>query len=1057
MADKEKITLPDGTTAILPAGLSDVEVENALAAAMPARMSKYGIFYDIEKEYNIRSGVPDAKARFDAALARGNSEEIAVAMNENFGEGNWGITPNTTIPFVTPDGLRQAGIEPKDDRKVTLTGNENSFYDIIDASPEIAIGAASLVAELALPFAPGTGAAGAAGARGLLSLLTGRGLIARSGRAGIGAGVGSLGVEGIQTMRGGQKESAGEIFGRAGAEATIIGLASVVLGAPIYAATRGASEVIKASKNLAPDDAAKMFPSIKAADLEEAVKAQGRVRNVLGEEDALFLSLRSLVGEENTTVGQALKIMEGLGARQMKEKLPVRISDAMVRYRDILRASAGLTDDVYLQMVKKGLTKSERDLFKKTIKQLDEFPNSPAGLTDDAASTLSTMKKFMQEKLRAQYKIGMAHFEQKYALWNSGGAASNRVLSNKEVADYMNAIVRKSDIEADDVLFAFSKTGGLGNRISSRVYVTRSGQFEAKKLSKAVRKKMEKDPSFNPYVGENITSGALLRADQAIRGATFNSADAVATRNGIEVSKAALDTLENYLPSGASLRDFKKLNKQYGTFVSPYRGRKGLFSRLTTQNEKVDADKYLQDFVSGKNFAEIDAMLKKLDDAFSGKAAAMRELKKSDPSLWKQQKKAKDDMISSMGFNFIRESKINLSKISPENVKTAAQKELNKIEDLENTLKKRYPSTEAGKTTVRNTINRIFGNKHLEEYKSILTDISTGKPNAVKNLDNIMSFKEAGAFVEKIAKIGNNLRSNELRDVPQELARLKALDPRNEKLARQMIFAENWSKVINSANVAEPTKALSAIKSWADDYIGAIAQHGDKTVAAVMPDGVHAGMKDLAIVVQKGANIDPVSGALSTAEIIPSTIRAILRLDVKGAIKPLSYMFATRQFAPYAPAWKALNKKLMTKGSLSPEELAKEMAAAKGKGSTKAAQALNTAISKGREAGSLALAGRNGLFAASIANYIEEANEVYPSEYEIAVRTLAGDEYTAQAPAGSELVMEEEQVDNTQPVVPVDMGVDAIKQIASMIRPSQTPVAGSGVTALDEGAARAGN
>ena len=56
----------------------------------------------------------------------------------------------------------------------------------------------------------------------------------------------------------------------------------------------------------------------------------------------------------------------------------------------------------------------------------------------------------MQEKLRAQYKIGMAHFEQKYALWNSGGAASNRVLSNKEVADYMNAIVRKSDIEADD-------------------------------------------------------------------------------------------------------------------------------------------------------------------------------------------------------------------------------------------------------------------------------------------------------------------------------------------------------------------------------------------------------------------------------------------------------------------------------------------------------------------------------------------------------------------------------------------------------------------------------
>ena len=222
------ITLTDGTKIKVPSGLNEAELDNALALAMPMRMAKYGVFYDLEKEYNTTDGVGDAGARFDAAISRGNPEETNASLDESFGEGNWGITPNTTLPYVTPEGLIHAGIEPKDDRKVLLKGSDLSVYDLIDISPELAIGASALVAEL-VPL-PGTGAVGATAARGVLSMLSGRGLVARSGRAGLGAGAGSLGVEGVQSLKGDQKESMGEILSRAGAETALVGLGSLVLG-----------------------------------------------------------------------------------------------------------------------------------------------------------------------------------------------------------------------------------------------------------------------------------------------------------------------------------------------------------------------------------------------------------------------------------------------------------------------------------------------------------------------------------------------------------------------------------------------------------------------------------------------------------------------------------------------------------------------------------------------------------------------------------------------------------------------------------------------------------
>ena len=73
-----------------------------------------------------------------------------------------------------------------------------------------------MAAEL-LPV-PGTGIAGATAARGLLSAISGRGLVARSARAGFGDAVANVGLEGVQKLRGTQRESLGEVLQDAGTE-----------------------------------------------------------------------------------------------------------------------------------------------------------------------------------------------------------------------------------------------------------------------------------------------------------------------------------------------------------------------------------------------------------------------------------------------------------------------------------------------------------------------------------------------------------------------------------------------------------------------------------------------------------------------------------------------------------------------------------------------------------------------------------------------------------------------------------------------------------------------
>ena len=242
-------TLYDGTQVELPDNMTDGQALNVIAKAFPAKAARVGVSPDIEREYDLTSGVKNASARFSQALAQGNTKEIKAAADADYGPGNWEITPWGQLA-VKPEGLRNIGIEPKDDRTVVVDEIGTSTYDLVDLAPEIAIGTASVVGEVLGPqiFIPGSGVAAGTAARGLLGSFGTRRLAAQAAGAGAGDIAGNYGVEAVQALRGEQYETPAEIWSRAGSQGAIVAGLTFGLGLPLNALGSATNKVADISK-----------------------------------------------------------------------------------------------------------------------------------------------------------------------------------------------------------------------------------------------------------------------------------------------------------------------------------------------------------------------------------------------------------------------------------------------------------------------------------------------------------------------------------------------------------------------------------------------------------------------------------------------------------------------------------------------------------------------------------------------------------------------------------------------------------------------------------------
>lgn len=419
---------------------------------------------------------------------------------------------------------------------------------------------------------------------------------------------------------------------------------------------------------------------------------------------------------------------------------------------------------------------------------------------------------------------------------------------------------------------------------------------------------------------------------------------------------------------------------------------------------------YLKQFINGKEGAEFATLLNKIDQAFGRDAVG--------GSIGME---TKEQLLGTLGVNFIRENKVDIVEaVGIEAQKKAAAGALKQIGILEKTLTKRVGGAEA-----KQAMKQLFQQDSMKEYKKLLNQVATGTPDssakATQQLGLIMSFKEAEDFVTTTAQLGSNLSKADLDDVITNLRSLDALDKRSGDFYRDLVFSENWGTVINA--MAKPTSVEknAAIKGWADDWISARSKpNGVENMTELFGKEMYQGMDDLALNIRGALNIDPNAGALSVAEVPLTIFKSLLRLDFQGAIKPLSFIFGTKQFAPGTDTYKKLNNSI-EKG-IAQEKIIKDSSAIGEK-----------ALAAAQKSANGVMAGRNGLFAASVSSYLNEADQTYPTEDE--VPAVAPKKIEEMAPAAPE----------QQGMVPTDTGLAAIQQIASMIQ-------GVGTSGLEEGA-----
>ena len=1004
----EEVTLIDGTRVRVPEGLSDGELNNYIAKAFPNKAAEFGVTYDLEREYDIESGVGDFSARFGVALADSNPEEIKAELDNRFGKGNWGFTDFGNEPYVTADGLRAIGEEPKDERKVLLRGTKLSVYDLVDIIPEAVVGGATVAAEL-LPV-PGTGVVGGTVARGMLSSLAGRGLLARSARAGMGDAAANVGLEGVQSLRGTQRESLGEVLQEAGTEGLIVGLGSIALGAPFSAVGNVANRVRTASKDMVPGT-----QGVNNVDLQQMLDAQARVASQVGEKDAMLLSLRTLIGDQGTMAGNIAVKLEGIGTKQLGDSFAKRTIEFMNKYRAIALESKRLGDPelTTLDKLKSQLTKSEQKFAIDIMENLQNFNKTSLGKIDKAATTLRGAKDFAEKKLLQQYRVGMKAFggDEFYGQFKDIGG---RTLSNTELAKFVQKISDDSGISVDDVVNSFD------SRVTSRIKVQENGKVAPAFLTNAQKKlkvqAAKRGERYNPYSGADISPQDLLNYDMAIRKRAYDKrANLAIARKNLEISKAAQSQIGK-LPGIDSRFKSKlaKVNKQYSQFADIYRGKNGLFNQIA-ERPTNDSQAFLKGFVSGKEGAEFSTLMDKLERAYGSKAIGA-----SDADALGIQ--TKQEILGTFGVNYIKESKLDIEnafKTSPEAGAKAAQSALNKLNSVETTILKGTTPTKA-----KAAMKEIFSLASIDEYKTILKQIATGTPQsaqkAAAKLGTVLSFKEAATFVEKMADVGSNLSKSNLDEVVSQLKSLEALDKRSGDFYRDLLFSENWGRVISASN------------AWADDWIDARSgQNGVANMQELFGKEMYKSMDDLALNIRGALNVDPNAGALSVAEQPVSVIRNILRGDFTGALKPLSFMYGTKSFAPGTVAWTRVNK-MITNGK-SVENITKSENAT-------AAAALKNA----RKASEAVLAGRNGLFAASVSAYMEDAHQIYPTE----------DEVPVVAPVEEQPQPEVQPQQQSMGTIPTDTGIAAIQQIAQMLGQAGS-IEGVGTGALEQGASLA--
>lgn len=965
-------TLLDGSEVRLPDGLSEQEANNIIAKAMPGKAALFGISPDIEREYDVMSGVSDFKARFDAALS-GSPEELKNALNQRFGKDGWGIS-DWGQPYATPIGLRRIGQEPKDDRKVLLDGIGNNLYDVVDIIPEIATGVAATAAELLIPV-PGTAALGAGAVRGFLSGFGTRQLAARSIYAGGGDFAANMGLEGVQTLQGNQRESLGEILSRAGTQGAVVAGASFALGLPLAAIGPLAGKITDvASKNInnavANRGVAVTAESAIAARAEAAAALKATGKYTDGEIDQILplISLKHQLGDTGTLATKFTTVLEGMGAKQLGDQIPAKALTALERLDELWRSgeARGLAPYQIAEEIHNILSKNELNIIKKTQENIETFYNK-YGLKTAVERDRAELVDLLSANVDKQLKYGMKQFDTE-SLYKSPELQMNNLASlkvdNNLVADAVNNIAKQLSVGAENVLDYMSKTSGaLSGKLNRAIEIK-----EGVAVAKTGKETVEEFGDFGGFAEDaakfmgqkagkvkediaGVNARDIYEIDQEFRNRVINGAlGRKEIRQGLAASEELVGILDKVVDPQFSTK-LREVNKLYKQFITPFNRGLRKFEDSTAQG----VEDYVKDLVQGRKGDTFTNLVSDLEKILSGIPEAGG---KAAGTL------SADEFLGEVAVQYMRRhrdlfglSNKNMAEMPIETLRANAKKALNQINQLRNT-----EST----ANFKKAFDRLFKNDAFEDYRKALSQLSAGNPKGLDKLRTQLSFEEAAQFVDRMSNLGNNLSADgaKLAEAVSTVRGLKSLDPKAAEYFNLMLYSQLFDRVLRIGG-AEPGARNSAIKAWADDIVKAnnMNQQGLKELLGEY----YQPIVNMGNMMQGALNIDPTAGAISAAGQPFSFFHRLLNGAFGAATKPVMFMYTMKQFAPGGASWRIINS-YINKGA--PPEVIEKVAK----------PTLDAAAKKAERAAALSLAGRDGLFAASISAYLQEADMRLPPE-----------------------------------------------------------------------------
>lgn len=969
-------TLYDGTQVELPDDMTDGQALNVIAKAFPAKAARVGVSPDIEREYDLTSGVKNTSARFSQALAQGNTKEIKAAADADYGAGNWEITPWGQLA-VKPQGLRNIGIEPKDDRTVVVDEIGTSTYDLVDLAPEIAIGTASVVGEVLGPqiFIPGSGVAAGAAARGLLGAFGTRRLAAQAAGAGVGDIAGNYGVEAVQALRGEQYETPAEIWSRAGSQGAIVAGLTFGLGLPLNALGSATNKVADISRARLAEGNSNNGVSVTAQD---AIDARERLTQTLkdaGYSDADIedivpvLTIKHMLGDQGTFTGKFATVLEGIGSKQLGDKIPAQAVEFLGKIDNIVRAgeAAGRSQIEIADLVKESLTKTEIAQAKKGLDGIVKLQEQ-LGPKMSAAKDVTQITDLIKGALERQMAYGIDQFKSsklygtpeapnpKLNLENLSGVA----VKNQDVAEMLNNTAKEIGTNnAQDAIKLFAGVDqALAAKLDNAVEV--KDNVAVAKAKGAALKDIPDEalgPNFRASAKAVLDDGAESLVEinandlyQLNRKLSAKGSSKVSSteerRNGFLASDEVLKTMDKY-SSGFSA-ELKRVNSEYRKFITPFKQSMRNITETTAQTPK----QYVDDLVSGRKPRLFSDIIEQLDKALEGTTAIGgrgADVASVDELLGE---------VSSQYMRFIKDQ-FDLNAAAALDVPTLRQnasdalKAIRALEKADNTPR------------FKKTINRLFDTPGMRDYKQALKELADGKPEGAAKLGQVLSYQDAAKFVDNVSNVASNLSSSDLASAAAQFRNLKAIDPRAGEFYNELFYAEVYSKVLKFGGL-QAAQRNASIKNWADDIVSANNASPDALKELLGPK-YYKPMIDMGNTIQGALNIDPSAGAINAAGLPIAPIRGAINGNLLATLKPLTLMYTLRGFGPGQPGWKRVQAAVAS--GKSQEDINKLMAPYVG-----------TTVKNARKAAGAALNGRTGLLAASVSAYMNEAETTLPEE-----------------------------------------------------------------------------